>query len=91
MEQYKYCILYFIIQPQNGGVVMVNFLSSFLNSTGEADVWDAVGKSLLMSTSRSRLRNDFITFSRTAHINHMRSVAGVDYIGIGADYCGTEE
>ena len=25
----------------------------------------------------------------SAHINHVRRVAGVDHIGLGSDYCGT--
>ena len=25
-----------------------------------------------------------------AHINHIRKVAGVDHVGIGADFCGVE-
>ena len=26
-----------------------------------------------------------------AHINHIREVAGVDHVGIGADFCGITE
>ena len=30
----------------------------------------------------------FLTFIFTAHLNHIRRVAGVDHVGLGASYDG---
>jgi microsomal dipeptidase-like Zn-dependent dipeptidase len=32
-----------------------------------------------------------MTFFLSAHINHIRKIAGVDYIGLGGDYNGITE
>jgi microsomal dipeptidase-like Zn-dependent dipeptidase len=39
-----------------------------------------------------RLRKDFknILISVAAHINHIRTVAGVDHVGIGSDFDGVD-
>lgn len=57
------------LMPGNGGIVMVNFYSGFVNckSAAEATLEDVA-----------------------AHINHIRTVAGVDHVGIGSDYDGVD-
>nr|AGM32372.1 dipeptidase 1-like protein [Coptotermes formosanus] len=57
------------LMPQNGGIVMVNFYSGYVNcrNATEASLEDVV-----------------------AHINYIRTVAGVDHVGIGSDYDGIE-
>ncbi len=63
--------------PENGGVVMVTYVGSFVNEarrtwTGPAD------------------QAPMATISDVAdHIEHIRDVAGIDHVGIGADYDGT--
>ncbi len=51
--------------PDNGGVIMITFVPSFLTDAPEATLDDVV-----------------------AHIEHARDVAGIDHVGIGADYDG---
>ncbi|XP_049822370.1 dipeptidase 1-like [Aethina tumida] len=69
----------------NKGVVMVNFYSHFLTCNNVSTVADAVGE-----------YNDYKLFCwqstdneiALAHINHIREVAGVDNVGLGAGYDG---
>lgn len=58
------------LMPQNGGIVMVNFYSGYVNCTNldDASLEDVV-----------------------AHINYIRTVAGVDHVGIGGDYDGVDK
>jgi membrane dipeptidase len=51
--------------PDNGGVIMITFVPSFLTTRPEATLADVAD-----------------------HIEHARRVAGVDHVGIGADYDG---
>lgn len=45
-----------------------------------------------VNVERNRLPTDeLISLVGVAHIEHVRDVAGVDHIGIGGDYDGTEE
>ncbi len=53
--------------PQNGGVVMVTFVPSFLTSRDQATIEDVAD-----------------------HIEHIVSIAGVDFVGIGSDFDGIE-
>lgn len=57
------------LMPQNGGIVMVNFYSGYVNCENpeEASLEDVV-----------------------AHINYIRTVTGVDHVGIGSDYDGVD-
>ncbi len=89
--------------PENGGVVMVTFVPSFVSE----EVRQYWGK---MQNERNRLGREYgdeatvrekldewrkinpmphATLSDVAdHIDHIRDVIGVDYIGIGGDYDG---
>jgi membrane dipeptidase len=53
--------------PDNGGVVMITFVGSFLTSNDEATIVDVAN-----------------------HIEHVVEVAGIDHVGIGSDYDGTD-
>ena len=53
--------------PENGGVVMVTFVPSFLTSRDQATIADVAD-----------------------HIDHIVSIAGVDFVGIGSDFDGIE-
>ena len=91
--------------PDNGGVVMVTFVSSFVST-------DALEHRRAGDAERERLRElpgsteDSVreameqwaeanpaprgTVSLVAdHIDHVREVAGIDHIGLGSDYDGT--
>lgn len=85
--------------PDNGGVVMVTFIPSFVS----LDVWEAE-KTLWPTdgsiTSIREYREKWLSYDaehgavRTTvervadHIEHIRNVAGVDHVGIGSDYWG---
>ena len=51
--------------PDNGGVVMVTFVPSFITDDGNATLADVAD-----------------------HIDHVKTVAGVEHVGIGSDYDG---
>ena len=71
---------------------MVNFYDCFVIedcNAKNATVQDVVGKTVKFCQvfcSLSLLRPFSLTFAD--HINHIREVAGVDHIGIGADFNG---
>lgn len=62
----------------NGGIMMISFYSDFLTCTPSASLRDVVGTCLNTSSLQDVV----------AHINHVRTMAGVDYVGIGAGYDG---
>ena len=67
---------------KNGGVVMVTFVPGFI-SQAVAD-FDAKPEA-----ERKGLTPPKATLSQVAdRIDHMRKVAGIDHIGIGADFDG---
>jgi membrane dipeptidase len=89
--------------PQNGGVVMITFVPSFVNRANMA--WEARRESLMKELQaevkdRAEIRNRLmeweaanpwptVTVADVAdHIDHARSVAGIDHIGIGSDFDG---
>jgi membrane dipeptidase len=90
--------------PKNGGVVMVTFVTSFVSKA--AMDWDRQAgderarlRQVADSTERRRLRDEWmrahprprVTVRDVAdHIEHIRRVAGVDHVGIGGDYDGTD-
>ena len=90
--------------PKNGGVVMVTFVTSFVSKA--AMDWDRQAgderarlRQVADSTERRRLREEWmranprprVTVRDVAdHIEHIRRVAGVDHVGIGGDYDGTD-
>jgi len=51
--------------PENGGVVMVTFVPSFVSDDGDATLADVAD-----------------------HIDHVKTVAGVEHVGIGSDFDG---
>ena len=92
--------------PGNGGVCMVTFVSSFVSPecwawerglTAEmegrgADPWEL--------SARDRVRRELAAASPVpratlaqvaAHIEHVREVAGVDHVGLGGDFDGTDQ
>lgn len=76
--------------PENGGVVMITFVPVFVSE--EARLFsDSVG-ALPDSVRRRLRREDFPDATMDdviEHIEHVRRVAGIDHVGIGADYDGT--
>ncbi|HLS47888.1 MAG TPA: dipeptidase [Gemmatimonadales bacterium] len=90
--------------PENGGVVMVTFVTSFVSTEAmewERKMGEARGRlrQIADSAERRRAREELlranprprVTIKDVAdHIDHVRRVAGVDHVGIGADYDGTD-
>jgi membrane dipeptidase len=91
---------------QNGGVVMVTFVPSFINRAinDSLNVWQPLLRAQLQgvtdSAERARIRRDFnaahqlpkATVKDVAdHLEHVRDVAGMDHVGLGGDYDGTDE
>ncbi|HEX5831275.1 MAG TPA: dipeptidase, partial [Gemmatimonadaceae bacterium] len=87
----------------NGGVVMVTFVSGFVSQRlldASAQHRAAFEQALAAATddaARARVRREFaaklppVTLKDVAdHIDHIRKVAGVDHVGIGGDFDGTE-
>lgn len=91
--------------PANGGVVMVAFVASFVDS--EVARITAPAYDQFISRSRNArtpeeqeqlfkeiigpLKIPPVSIARVAdHIEHIRDVAGVDHVGIGADYDGND-
>jgi membrane dipeptidase len=89
--------------PANGGVCMVTFVPSFVSA--ECAAWDAelsermraagedprdlAARRRAAETAGSRPR---ATLAQVAdHVEHAREVAGVDHIGIGGDFDGTDQ
>ena len=64
--------------PDNGGVVMVTFVESFVNQ----EVADYSGP----PESRPRATMADVV----AHIEHVRAVAGIEHVAIGGDYDGID-
>jgi membrane dipeptidase len=88
--------------PRNGGVVMVNFISEF-SVTGPAfDEWQAGFAAASGGVKLGDARYDEEKAKYAAvrpepkatiedvaeHIEHIRDVAGIDHVGIGADFFG---
>ncbi|HEX2168362.1 MAG TPA: dipeptidase [Longimicrobiales bacterium] len=70
--------------PENGGVVMVTFVPSFINT--EVLEW-----SQLPPATRSETPEPQATIADVIrHIEHVRDVAGIDHVGIGADFDGID-
>jgi membrane dipeptidase len=90
----------------NGGVVHVNFIRSFVSPEGQA--WDDKRAAALRSlrgrlTDQASIDKAISDWEKSAgqapagigdvanHIDHIRKVAGVDHIGIGADFYHADE
>ena len=88
--------------PQNGGVVMVAFIPDFVSEP--ARKWgDELFSQLTRATSDSqsqRLTREYVARKGPApratvkdvadHVEHIRKVAGINHVGIGADFYGAE-
>jgi len=68
--------------PENGGVVMVTFVPGFINA--EVQRWESLPAERRRSTPAPRATIADVV----AHIEHVRDVAGIDHVGIGADFDG---
>ena len=75
---------------------MINFFSYFITCSNLSSITDVIGKKTLILKLLSIVSKfeSFIVVSRvennliSAHINHVRDVAGVESVGIGASYDG---
>jgi membrane dipeptidase len=68
--------------PQNGGVVMVTFVPSFLSN--EVNRWATLPAEQRRGQAAPQATMDDVI----RHIEHIRSVAGIDHVGIGGDFDG---
>ncbi|PDQ34533.1 MAG: membrane dipeptidase [Candidatus Lumbricidophila eiseniae] len=66
--------------PANGGIVMVTFVPQFLSA--DFDTW--------FTGDRSRPRPPIDASTVADHIEHVREIAGLNHLGFGGDYDGTE-
>ncbi len=71
--------------PENGGVVMATFVPAFINL--EVAEWGRIPANERSGRPGPRATIDDLV----RHIEHIRDVAGVDHVGIGADYDGIAE
>ena len=92
--------------PRNGGVVMVTFVAAFISQPAadallpawkdyqrraEAET-DPARKQAIRKEIFSKVQVPPVTIAQVAdHIEHVRRVAGVDYVGIGGDYDGNSQ
>ncbi|CAN7327166.1 dipeptidase [Terrabacter sp. LjRoot27] len=91
--------------PTNGGVCMVTFVPEFVSPATaawrveaaaaaaevgvEARDWEAFGR-FTAGWQREHPKPDATIEQVVAHLEHVREVAGIDHIGIGGDYDGTD-
>jgi membrane dipeptidase len=90
----------------NGGVVMITFVSAFVSqafANASAPVWreyqqrtagvaDAGERARVFAELARGFQGPPVTIGQLAdHFDHVRKVAGVDHIGIGADYDGNTD
>jgi membrane dipeptidase len=92
--------------PANGGVLMVSFVSPFTSQAAADVAFPAMKEYLARAQGKPEAERTAIyeeikaqmaakmpkvTVAAVAdHIEHIRKVAGVDYIGIGSDYDGND-
>jgi membrane dipeptidase len=68
--------------PKNGGVVMVTFVPGFVSP--QVNAWNKLTPEQQKATQPPRA-----TIADVAnHIDHIRTVAGIDHIGLGSDFDG---
>ncbi len=91
--------------PSNGGVCMVTFVPEFVSPATaawrveaaaaaaevgvEARDWEAFGR-FTATWQREHPKPDATIEQVVAHLEHVREVAGIDHVGIGGDYDGTD-
>lgn len=68
--------------PENGGVVMVTIVPQFVSD--EVMAWSELPREEREAREAPRATIDDVV----AHIEHVRDVAGIEHVGIGADYDG---
>jgi membrane dipeptidase len=91
--------------PQNGGVVMVTFVTAFISgelARASGPLWkeyEERAKDLKDPAARQRLREEIrarmpkvkVTIADVAdHVEHVRRVAGAAHVGVGGDYDGND-
>ncbi|MCG6920555.1 MAG: dipeptidase [Acidobacteria bacterium] len=89
--------------PENGGVVMVTFVASFISpeyaaaSLPLSNEYEERTKDIRDPRERERIRSEIrarlprVTIGEVAdHVEHVRRVAGVDHVGLGGDFDGNE-
>jgi membrane dipeptidase len=69
---------------ENGGVVMVTIVPSFIST--EVMEWSQLPPTQRRETPAPSATIDDVV----RHIEHVRNVAGIDHVGIGADYDGID-
>lgn len=91
--------------PDNGGVCMVTFVPEFVSPATaawrveaaaaaahvgvEARDWQAFGR-FTATWQQQHPKPDATIEQVVAHLEHVREVAGIDHVGIGGDYDGTD-
>lgn len=68
--------------PENGGVVMITFVPSFIND--EVRLWGGLSEAERAGRQAPRASMDDVI----RHIEHVRDVAGIDHVGMGSDFDG---
>ena len=92
--------------PGNNGVCMVTFVPAFISpqcrewEQGLTAEMERRGMDTSDRASRARARQEYARGQRrpvatlaqvASHIEHVREVAGVDHVGLGGDYDGTDD
>jgi len=91
--------------PDNGGTCMVTFVPEFVSPATaawrveaaaaaaqvgvEARDWEAFGR-FTATWQQEHPKPDATIEQVVAHLEHVREVAGIDHVGIGGDYDGTD-
>ena len=91
--------------PGNGGVCMVTFVPEFVSPATaawrleavaaaaevrvDAKDWEAFGR-FTATWRREHPKPDATIEHVVAHLDHVRDVAGIDHVGIGGDYDGSD-
>jgi membrane dipeptidase len=68
--------------PENGGVVMITFVPTFIST--EVREWGQLSEAERAGRPTPRATIDDVI----RHIEHVRDLAGIDHVGIGADFDG---
>jgi membrane dipeptidase len=88
--------------PANGGVVMVAFVPPFVSEPNRlwSEEWFPQIARATSDSQWQRISREYVAKKGPApratlkdvadHIEHIRKVAGIDHVGIGADYYGAE-
>lgn len=87
--------------PENGGIVMVTFIPAFVSEA--VAEWEEPVKQLLTGTESheeiDRVKSDYAkrfpmpraTLEHVAdHIDYVRRITGIEHVGIGSDFWGSE-